>query len=82
MCIHANPGPSGEIFLRFCSQPAPFLQIRCFGMILSLETMPHGGTFVYYLFLDRFTYIYSQGGPRFQDGHSSTQIVPPRRDLV
>ncbi len=63
MRIHANPGPSGEIFLRFCSQPAPFLQIRRFRAILSLEATPHGGTFEYYLFSIRFAYIYSSHEP-------------------
>ena len=59
MRIHSFSGPFRMVFGSFCIPSARLLQNRCFETILSFETTPHGGTFVYYLFSVRFAYFYS-----------------------
>ena len=59
MRIHSFYGYQDRFSAHFWILSARLLQNRGFDVILSLETTPHGGTFVYYLFSIQFAYIYS-----------------------
>ncbi len=59
MRIHSFYGYQERFSAHFCISSARLLQNRCFETMLSLETTPHGGTIVYYLFFAQLTHNYT-----------------------
>ena len=76
MHIHSDFGLSEGFSLHFCSPTSISLQNCCFETILVLETMPHGGTFVYYLFSAGYVHILSfMNPPPFRPVVSRTSVT-------